>query len=391
MAPPGVHAAASTSFFPSILSSPIQANGVFQLFVKRNPEVFVQTQTAVQNHMDTGIQQKLFCVDCFAFCREIVLTYLPQFFDLGDCISDHHSVIPPNSIPPQVAYPLLGFLDFTVALSQGFPEIEQINSNGPDFLRCVISQAVGEEAIAVDSARQIISLARSRLSAPDTAPTLKVIIPVFIGCACLFNYGHILEADTHLSTIVRFSPLYELARQAQTVLTSLKKRVQLNPGPGTLLPATPPALVLADEPVTQPPPPKEKYPPTAPSLPVMATSSSFTMLPSGGFITEISQSADYLIPHQQFKMEIPEDQIQDHNFYQFQHQAHHAYMNGTLQFPDLNIPGYTGGHAWGQMMELAPYPPFSLSDLPPGDENDDSSGEGGTGNGGGNGFKGGGY
>jgi len=219
----------SSDAFPGISNSQIQQNTIFQLFVQLRPTLFRQTSMAMQSQLGRPLLQKMFCLECFGFTREIILNYLPHLSTMLEEFNETHTSISP-CIPPQVGYPLIAFIDFLEELAHDFPEIEQLRGVDSGFYKCLIYQGVGDQSHAVETARGILTNARTRLNESHDAPLLRVILPAFVGCSCLLQYGLVNEAEENFHIIQRYSDGYIIAMQAFKVLRAQRS---------SLLPPTP--------------------------------------------------------------------------------------------------------------------------------------------------------
>jgi len=185
------------------------------------PRLFQQTSGSQDGGISFPVQQKFFSLECYAFAHEVIGSYLPQLVTLVRSTDEAQATISPCSIPPQVAYPLVDFIDFLDDLSRDLPEIGELRGLTGTFYQCLVYQGVGDEAGAVETARKLLRAARSRLTDCHDIPTMRVILPSFFACACLLNYGYLSEAEENFDLLEWYAEGFTQAREALKILRTL--------------------------------------------------------------------------------------------------------------------------------------------------------------------------
>lgn len=213
---------ATTTLFPGLATSPIQLNPIFQLFARRKPYLFFPPQEG----LPLNLQRKFFCAECDEFVREIIYNHLPHFGSIFSRIAESQLDVPPPAIPREVAHPLLAFLAFADDLSRDLEQYEVMRMFDGGFARCLIYQGTGDEANAVEVARQLLISTRVRLSEFHDVPHVRVIVPAFIACACLLQYGHLAEAEWNFDILESYTAFYASAKDALAALRFQKASLQ---------------------------------------------------------------------------------------------------------------------------------------------------------------------
>lgn len=210
----------SSGLFPEIATSQIQTNIVFLLFAQRHPHLF--SEVGFGPHVPRAIQQKMLCTQSFEFVRKVCFNYLPQMNEIFLRITVAHTEIPPNAIPPEVGYALIGFIDFFTDLSRRLPDLEQMHRLDVKVYKCVVYQAIGDETRAVMMARKLLEMTRTNIAEVQNITVTRIIIPAFVACACLLQYGHLSEAGDSFDLVDVYADCFLPAVQAITVLRGLR-------------------------------------------------------------------------------------------------------------------------------------------------------------------------
>lgn len=150
--PPCGPLAHSTLLFPSIATSSIQFNPIFQLFAWRKYHLF----GPIQADLPLPLQQRFFCAEWYAFARDVRSNYLPQFGAISLRIKESQVEVPASAIPSEVAYHLLAFIDFVDTLSLNLPAMDMVRGLNGEYAKCLIYQGIGDEVKAVEAARRLL-------------------------------------------------------------------------------------------------------------------------------------------------------------------------------------------------------------------------------------------
>ena len=211
----------SSTVFPEVFPSSIQSNPIFQLLVYLKPYLF-RSPVGLLSQIPERLLQKLFCIECFTLIRKVIANYLPQMSDLLCSIKETQIAVSPNSIPLDVAYALIEFIEFADRLTCGFRELECFREARSALYKCLIYQGIGEGGHAVEIARVMLVASRSGASEFPDVPAQWPVIRSFMATSLLLQYGHLTEAEesfTILKTRAKFSAP---ATAALKILSDLK-------------------------------------------------------------------------------------------------------------------------------------------------------------------------
>lgn len=216
--PPCGPLAHSTLLFPSIATSSIQFNPIFQLFASRKYHLF----GPIQADLPLPLQQRFFCAEWYAFARDVRSNYLPQFGAISLRIKESQVEVPASAIPSEVAYHLLAFIDFVDTLSLNLPAMDMMRGLNGEYAKCLIYQGIGDEVKAVEAARRLLVSTRCRLSEFHVSADVRTILPAFVGCACLLQYGRLTEAERNYDLLELYVPFFASAQDALSLLRAYK-------------------------------------------------------------------------------------------------------------------------------------------------------------------------
>jgi len=154
--------------------------------------------------------------------RKIISNFLPQVSDILLSIKEAQVAISPNSFPPEVAYPLIEFIEFADRLSRDFPELDNFRGARSALFKCLIYQGIGDETHAVEMARILLIASRSCASEFPDAPAQWPVIRCFVATSLLLQYGRFAEAEESFAVLKALAKFSVPAREALKILSDLK-------------------------------------------------------------------------------------------------------------------------------------------------------------------------
>ena len=225
----------SSTVFPEVFSSSIQSNPIFQLLVHLKPYLFC-SPVGLLSQIPKRLLQKLFCIECYTLIWKVITNYLPQMSDLLCSFKETQIAVSPNSVPLDVAYALIEFIEFADRLTCGFPELNCFGEARSTLFKCLIYQSIGDGGHAVEIARVMLIASRSGTSEFPDVPAQWPVVRSFMATSLLLQYGHLTEAEESLTILKTRAKFSAPATAALKILSDLKSSLL----PPSGLPRQPP-------------------------------------------------------------------------------------------------------------------------------------------------------